>query len=70
MAVTELTAIRKWVGLDSDTKPTVATMGDEAYVGNEFYELNTGQNWIWDGTDWTEDLRLFKAMVDALSETP
>ena len=54
--------IQKYVGDSSDTKPT------PDFPGSEFYELNTGQNWIWDGTDWIEDLRLFKAMVDALAE--
>jgi len=68
MAVTEITVIRKWHGLSTDTKPTAATMGDEAYVGNEFYEINTGLLWIWNGTEWVEDLRLFRAIVDALAE--
>jgi hypothetical protein len=68
MTVTEVTVIRKWVGLSTDTKPTTATMGDESYVGNEFYEINTGLTWIWDGEYWTEDLKLFRAMVDALAE--
>ena len=68
MAVTEITIIREFKGLSTDTKPTAATMGDEAYVGSEFYEMNTGLMWIWDGTEWVEDLRLFRAMVDALAE--
>lgn len=68
MAVTEITVKRTWYVLSGDTKPTAATMGDEAYVGNECYELDTGLNWIWDSTNWVEDLRLFRAMVDALNE--
>ena len=68
MAVTEITVVRKWVGLSTDTKPTAASMGDEAYIGNEFYEMDTGYNFIWNGTEWKEDLRLMRAMMDALAE--
>ena len=62
MTVIRVTNVEKWVGLDSDTKPT------PDFTGSEFYELNTGQNWIYDGEEWVEDLKLFKAMVDALAE--
>ena len=62
MAVTLVTVIQRWIGLDSDTKPT------PSHTGSTFYELNTGQEWLWDGSNWVEDLRLFRAMVDALKE--
>ena len=66
MTVKQVTSVQKWVGLSSDTKPTASTATIDP--GAEFYELDTGDNWIWDGTDWVEDLKLFKAMSDALGE--
>ena len=62
MTVTLVTVIQRWIGLSTDTKPT------PTHIGSTFYETNTGQNWIWDGTSWVEDLAMFRAVVDALKE--
>jgi len=62
MAVTLVTVIQRWIGLDSDTKPT------PEHAGSTFYELNTGKGWIWDGTYWVEDLTFIYAMIEALKE--
>jgi hypothetical protein len=35
-------------GLSTDTKPTTG------YIGDLFYELDTGKHLVWDSTDWVE----------------
>lgn len=60
MTVKLVTDIQRWIGLDSDTKPITGK------AGSTFYELNTGQGWIWDGTNWVEDIRLTYAFSLAL----
>jgi len=60
MAVNLVTIIQRWIGLSIDTKPT------EAPVGSTFFETNTGQGWIWDGSNWVEDLTLIYALTQAL----
>ena len=67
MALKQVTTDQRWLCNSSDTKPTLTT---HPYldVGAECLYKDTGDNWIWDGTDWVEDLKLFKAMVDALAE--
>ena len=41
---------KSWIGLSTDTKPT------EPLVGSTCYEYNTSRKWIFDGTNWVEDL--------------
>ena len=65
MTVQLLSSIQRWIGLDSDTKPTSSQID---YVGSTFYETNTGKGWIWDGTYWVEDLTFIYAMIEALKE--
>jgi len=62
MTVSLMANIHRWVGLSTDTKPTSGP------VGSTFFEVNTGQNWIWNGTDWIEDLTLIYAFTEALRE--
>lgn len=52
------------IGLSSDTKPTL-TLQD---AGSTFYELNTGEAFIWSGTEWVEDIRLIYVFTQALAE--
>lgn len=52
-----------YIGYSTSTKPTLAANE----YGIEFYELNTGKNWIWDGTYWVEDLSLIYAVQAALN---
>jgi len=67
MAVVQVITKQRWLCDLGDTKPTVAT---HPYLdhGAECYEKHSGKNYIWDGDEWVEDLRLFRAMVDALAE--
>ena len=62
MAVKLVTGHQKWIGLSTDTKPI------DGPVGSEFYELNTGQGFIWNGSIWVEDIRLIYALTQALKE--
>ena len=62
MTVKFVTKVQRWMGLDSDTKPTSPP------VGSTFYETNTGQDFIYNGSNWVEDLRLMKAVQQALGE--
>ncbi|MEN6305789.1 MAG: hypothetical protein ABFD96_23895 [Armatimonadia bacterium] len=57
MAVTAIGATyHKFIGLSSDTKPT------DVAAGATFQELNTGLCWIFDGSDWVEDLSMIYAV--------
>jgi hypothetical protein len=60
MAVVLVTNIKRFIGLSSDTKPT------DAPAGSEFYERNTGARFIWDGSNWTEDISLIYALSQVL----
>lgn len=62
MTIKLVTAIQRWTGLDSDIKPT------SPKVGSTFHETNTGQEFIYDGSNWVEDLRLMLALQQALGE--
>ena len=61
MTVKFVTSIQNWIGLDSDTKPTSPP------AGSTFYETNTGQGWIYNGSNWVEDLRLIRALAEAFN---
>ena len=69
MAVTEIlwhgtgTPPRKYLGLSTDTKPM-----DDIPAGSKFTEINTGLKWIFDGTNWIEDMTLIYALTEALKE--
>lgn len=60
-----VTTIKNYIGLSTDSKPTTDTP-----PGSIFRELNTGQRWIWDGSNWIEDLELIYAFTEALKEVP
>jgi len=60
MAYYSVSAKEKWIGWSTDIKPSAI------YNGSEFYEMDTGQNWIWYDGNWVEDLRYIKAISDAL----
>jgi len=64
MTVRKIAAIKKWQGLSTDTKPTLT----DADSGSTFYELNTGEAFIWSGSEWVEDIRLIYALTQALGE--
>lgn len=60
MAVKLITSTQRWIGLSTDTKPTPDN------VGSRFYETNTGQEWVWNGSEWVEDIGLIYALTQAL----
>ena len=45
----------------TDTKPTTSLPNKAT-----FHELNTGQHYNWDGSNWIEDLTLINALTEAL----
>jgi len=59
MAVVLVTAIQNWIGLSTDTKPTNPS------VGSTFHESNTGKQWVYNETQWVEDLRIIYAAYEA-----
>lgn len=52
MAVTLITAIKRFVGLSGDAKPSPAA----GEAGSRFYETDTGNTWVWDGAAWALEL--------------
>lgn len=60
MAVKLVANVQRWIGLSTDTKPT------PDFVGSTFYETNTGQGFIHNGSEWVEDIRLIYALTQAL----
>lgn len=57
MAVTKIATIRKWIGLSTDTKPTL-TAGDDVSIGSTFLETDTKDMWVtYDGDNWTKRKR-------------
>ena len=56
MTVARIVTPNKWMGLSTDTKPTMAT-NSRARIGDTFYEWDTGELFIsYDGTNWVEKL--------------
>ena len=48
MTVKLVTTIHNYVGESGDTKPTDATVP----IGSEFYETDTKDTYVWDGSNW------------------
>jgi len=44
------TTLKRFIGLSTDTKPTLAAQD----VGSTFYETDTGELHLWNGTSWVE----------------
>lgn len=59
MAVTLITNRKHYIGLSTDTKP-------DTTVGSTFLEQNTGVKFIYNGTDWVEDLTMIYALSQVL----
>jgi len=64
MAVYTVTTKNYYIGLSSDKKPLTPV-----YNGSEFYEIDTGNNYIWYDGAWVGDLRLVSAFSQALMST-
>lgn len=50
-----------YIGLSSETKPTT-----DIVPGTKYIESNTGQKWIYDGSNWVEDLTLIYALSQVI----
>lgn len=48
MAVKLIATIKRFIGLSTDTKPT------DVAVGSTFFEYNTKDRYIYNGTNWTK----------------
>ena len=48
MAVALITAMQRFVGVSSDTKPAAPP------VGSTFYETDTQTEYVWDGLVWRQ----------------
>lgn len=59
MSVVLITTVQNYIGLSTDTKPSGVP------AGSTFHEKNTGIQYIYDGTEWSEDLRLIYAISQA-----
>lgn len=47
MAIKLISAFKRYIGLSGDSKPT-----DDTPVGSTFYETDTGNTYIFDGSSW------------------
>ena len=61
MAITLITNVTQRMCLSTDTKPTV-----DIPVGSTIHEYDTGAQFIWDGTNWQDDLRLIWALKNGI----
>jgi len=62
MTIRAISSYKRFIGLSTDTKPSGIS------PGSEFFEVNTGQKWIFDGNNWVEDISLIYALSQALKE--
>ena len=60
MAVQQIVEFQSYIGLSTDTKPTAVA------PGSKFYATDTGENFIWDGSNWHTDLSLIHALSQVI----
>ncbi len=60
MTVVLITTIKPYIGKSTDTKPASPP------AGSTFHEWNTGEIFVFDGTDWVDDLRFIYAISQGL----
>lgn len=60
----------RYVGLSTDTKPSLATDGSIIDVGSEYQETDTGVWYYWDGAAWqqTTFMQKFNQLVEVAVE--
>lgn len=61
MAVTEVTTVKRYIGLSTDTKPTAPP------IGSTYYTLNTGEMFIFDGSNWVDDISMIYAISQGMN---
>ena len=64
MAYTKDTAIKKYWGSSTDTKPTVSA-GSPVPVGSEFNETDTRDKYIFTGSSWVKYVRNYRSRTPA-----
>ncbi|TSA53811.1 MAG: hypothetical protein D4R45_05065 [Planctomycetaceae bacterium] len=60
MSVIQTFAIQTFIGEAADTKPTGVP------AGSTYHETDTGEQFIFDGTNWIDDLRMIFAVSQAI----
>ena len=60
MAVILMHAVQNFIGKSQDTKPV------DPPAGSTFHEWNTGEIFVYDGTNWQDDLRFIYAVEQGL----
>lgn len=61
MAVIRVTTVQEFLWESGDTKPTTGVP-----PGSIGTTINTGEIWVFDGTNWQPDLRLIWALTQVL----
>ena len=61
MAIILITKIKKYMCLSTDTRP-VDTPDEIIYKGSTLFYYDTGEQFVWDGANWQDDLRLIYAL--------
>ena len=61
MTVLLISQHQEYSGHSDDTKP------ESPPVGSTFHEWNTGEIFVYNGDDWTDDLRLIYAISQAMN---
>jgi len=59
MSIQKRTSKQDYVGLSTDTKPTVVVG-----IGAKFYESNTGRTWEWNGFAWLPISQWYNTIVN------
>ncbi len=66
------TAIKRWRGLSSDTKPRYTEEGEvrtEIPVGSQFRETNTGRRYVWSERDgWELEQQTIETLLAGVNE--
>lgn len=58
MTTNLITAIQRWIGTSTDTKPTL-----NVNTGSTFYETDTKTLYVWSGSAWVVDLRTITSFL-------
>ena len=66
MATILITKIKQYMGLSTDPKPA-NTPEETIYPGSTLHHYDTGAQFIWDGANWQDDLRLIYALEHGIT---
>jgi hypothetical protein len=68
MAFIRIVETQQWIGPSLDASGNPVTKPAGATPGSKVTESDTGKQWIYDGTNWVEDLTLIYALSRILEE--